>query len=101
MPRYSLLNSRLRPGLLAACCLIMAGGLLAQEGTYSNRTRALASADSRAEREADRIVSLPAEKIIALLQQEPGLFLQVKKMLVREAYQQGRVLDPQIGRAHV
>lgn len=95
MPRYSLLNSRLRPGLLAACCLIMAGGLLAQEGTYSNRTRALASADSRAEREADRIVSLPAEKIIALLQQEPGLFLQVKKMLVREAYQQGRVLDPQ------
>ena len=28
-----------------------------------------------------------------MLQQEPGLFLEVKKMLVRKAYSQGRVLD--------
>ncbi len=59
---------------------------------YSSRTRALDQADSRAEREAERMVSLPAERIILLLEQEPGLFLEVKKMLVRNAYAQGRVL---------
>src|SRR5207245_9428032 len=58
-------------------------------------TCGIVEAKSRAEEEAKRIVSLPAEKIILLLQQEPGLFLQVKKMLVRKAYQQGRVLEPQ------
>lgn len=62
---------------------------------YASRTRALDDADSQAEREAERLVSLPPEKIILLLQQEPGLFLEVKKMLVRKAYAQGRVLDPQ------
>jgi protein involved in polysaccharide export with SLBB domain len=61
---------------------------------YSSRTRALDEADSRAEREADRLVSLPPEKIIVLLQQEPGLFLEVKKAIVRKAFAQGRVLDP-------
>src|SRR5215467_11352861 len=60
---------------------------------YASRTRALDDADSRAEREAQRLVSLPPEKIILLLQQEPGLFLEIKKMLVRKAYAQGRVLD--------
>lgn len=59
----------------------------------STSTPALDEADSRAEKEAERLVSLPAEKIIALLQREPGLFLQVKKMLVRRAYQQGRIID--------
>ena len=62
---------------------------------YASRTRALDDADSRAEREAERLVSLPPEKIILLLKQEPGLFLEIKKMLVRKAYAQGRVLDPQ------
>src|SRR5215469_8062381 len=62
---------------------------------YASRTRALDDADSQAEREAERLVSLPPERIILLLQQEPGLFLEVKKMLVRKAYAQGRVLDPQ------
>jgi protein involved in polysaccharide export with SLBB domain len=62
---------------------------------YASRTRALDDAQSRGEREAERLVSLPPEKIILLLQQEPGLFLEVKKMLVRRAYAQGRVLDPQ------
>src|SRR5215470_18538947 len=62
---------------------------------YASRTRALDDTDSRAEREAERLVSLPPEKIILLLQQEPGLFLEVKKMLVRQAYTQGRVLDSQ------
>lgn len=61
---------------------------------YASRTRAVDEADSRAEKEAERLVSLPPEKIVLLLQQEPGLFLEVKKLLVRRAYSQGRVLDP-------
>src|SRR5215472_16256162 len=61
---------------------------------YASRTRALDDTDSQAEREAERLVSLPPEKIILLLQQEPGLFLEVKKMLVRRAYAQGRVIEP-------
>lgn len=60
----------------------------------SSRTRALDEGDSRAEREAERLVSLPPERIILLLQQEPGLFLEVKKVLVRKAFAQGRVVAP-------
>src|SRR5215469_2149422 len=58
----------------------------------SSTTRAVDEADSRAAKEADRLVSLPPGKIILLLQQEPGLFLEVKKMLVRRAFAQGRIL---------
>lgn len=50
---------------------------------------------SRAEQAAEQQVALSPEKIIELLNQEPGLFLEVKKMLVRKAYEQGRVLDPE------
>ncbi|HEV2699194.1 MAG TPA: hypothetical protein VGU90_14455, partial [Terriglobales bacterium] len=57
---------------------------------YSSRTHAIDEADSRAEQQAEHLVSLPPEKIILLLQQEPGLFLEVKKMLVRKAFAQGR-----------
>src|SRR5579864_1277983 len=60
----------------------------------SSRVRAIDETDSRAEQEAERLVSLPPEKIILLLQQEPGLFLEVKKKIVRKAFAQGRVLDP-------
>lgn len=61
---------------------------------YSSRTRALDEIDSRAEQEAESLVSLPPDKIILLLQQESGLFLEVKKMIVRKAFAQGRVIDP-------
>src|SRR5579864_1375459 len=50
---------------------------------------------SRAEHEAEQSVALSPDKIIELLRQEPGLLLQVKKMLVRKAYEQGRILDPE------
>src|SRR5262252_1210664 len=76
-------------------CFALSTLAFGQNTTYSNRTTALSDADSRAEQAAERMVSLPAEKIVALLQQEPGLFLQVKKMLVRKAYEQGRLLDPE------
>ena len=65
----------------------------AQSGPYVRRSSALDQASSRAEKEAEQMVSLSADKIILLLQGEPGLLLQVKKMLVRKAYEQGRLLD--------
>jgi protein involved in polysaccharide export with SLBB domain len=40
-------------------------------------------------------VTLPAEKILAILQSEPGLTLEVKKALVRKAFEQGKLLDPE------
>jgi protein involved in polysaccharide export with SLBB domain len=55
---------------------------------------AIDQAHSRAEQEAEQMVSLSADKITQLLQEEPGLLLQVKKVLVRKAFEQGRVLDP-------
>src|SRR5262252_4692985 len=82
--------------VLAALCL--AAPAQDQSGgstLYPRRTTALDQASSRAEQEAEQLVSLSADKIIALLQNEPGLLLQVKKMLVRKAYDQGRLLDAQ------
>src|SRR5580698_770131 len=51
-------------------------------------------ANSRAEHEAEQLVSLSADKITEILRDETGLLLQVKKALVRKAFEQGRVLDP-------
>ncbi len=59
----------------------------------SPRSTALDQADSRAELEAEQMVALSADKIITILRQEPGLLLEVKKVLVRKAYEQGRLLD--------
>ena len=66
-----------------------------QGNSYPASSRAIEQANSRAEREAERMVSLSAEKIISILQQEPGLLLEVKKAFVRKAYEQGRLLDSQ------
>jgi protein involved in polysaccharide export with SLBB domain len=51
-------------------------------------------AQSRAEKEAEQLVSLSADQIIQILHEEAGLLLQVKRALVRKAYEQGRILDP-------
>lgn len=51
-------------------------------------------AQSRAEKEAEQLVSLSADQIIQILHEETGLLLQVKRALVRKAYEQGRILDP-------
>ncbi|MBV9087107.1 MAG: hypothetical protein JOY79_06460, partial [Acidobacteriaceae bacterium] len=45
-----------------------------------------------AEQEAERDVSLPADKIVEILKREPALVLEVKRQLVKEAYDQGRIL---------
>jgi protein involved in polysaccharide export with SLBB domain len=79
--------------------VVRAADLRGQERDYSQpegasvQTRAIDEADSRAEQQAERLVSLAPEKIILLLEQEPGLFLEIKRMLVRKAYAQGRLLD--------
>ena len=49
----------------------------------------------RAEQKAEQLVSLSADKIITLLNDEPGLLLEVKKTLVRKAYEQGRIVNPE------
>ncbi|MEY2414437.1 MAG: hypothetical protein QOD84_3043, partial [Acidobacteriaceae bacterium] len=59
-----------------------------------NRNASDDTSKSRAEQAAEEMVSLSPEKIISILEQEPGLLLQVKKMLVRKAFEQGRILDP-------
>ena len=81
--------------LLVVVCPIPSKGQAMPNPVNPKRTTATPDAESRAEQEADRLVSLSAEKIITLLDQEPGLLLQVKKMLVRKAYEQGRLLDPE------
>jgi len=62
------------------------------EAPFYERTKAIPEQNSRAEQEAERMVSLSADKIISLLTDEPGLFLECKKLLVRTAFEQGRVL---------
>jgi protein involved in polysaccharide export with SLBB domain len=65
-----------------------------QEQLSYSKSTALEQKYSRAEQEAEKMVSLSADKIILLLREETGLLLQVKKALVRKAFEQGRVLDP-------
>ncbi len=64
-----------------------------QPAGYS-RSTAIDEKNSRAEREAEQMVSLSADRILSILRQEPGLLLQVKKVLVKRAFEQGRILDP-------
>ena len=77
-------------------CLI-SGTLIASaqvQGPFTyNRTGAIDESHSQAEKAAEDIVSLSAEKIIPLLQRETGLLLEVKKLLVRKAFEQGRLLE--------
>jgi protein involved in polysaccharide export with SLBB domain len=46
------------------------------------------------EREPEPKISLSAATISEILRREPGLLLEVKRVLVRKAYEQGRLLDP-------
>jgi protein involved in polysaccharide export with SLBB domain len=54
--------------------------------------RALAQVDH--ERDREPMISLSAATITEILRREPGLLLEVKRLLVRKAYEQGRLLDP-------
>lgn len=64
------------------------------QGPYTyNRTGPIDNSHAQAERAAEEIVSLSADKIIPLLEKEIGLLLEVKKVLVRKAFEQGRLLE--------
>jgi len=82
-------------GILSLC-----GGLLfsatawSQQPAAYSRSTAIDQANSRAEHEAEQMVSLSPDRILNILRQEPGLLFQVKKALVRKAFEQGRILDP-------
>lgn len=83
--------------IIAALVLACAISSLAQTRSSvrnSARSRAFAPGESRAEVAAEELVSLSADTIVGLLRTEPGLLLEVKKILVRKAYEQGRLLDP-------
>jgi len=77
-----------------ACFLALCAALAAaQDSPVYGRTRALDESRSQGERQAEQTVSLSAEKLITLFQKETGLLLEVKKLLVRKAFEQGRILE--------
>ncbi len=61
--------------------------------SYGHKS-ALNVADSRAEKEAEQMVSLSPDSVISILRRETGLMFEVKKAIVRKAFDQGRILDP-------
>jgi len=79
---------------LSAWWLALVIPLAAQQTNHPLRQKSDTRQLSRAEQEAEEEVSLSADRIIEILRQEPGLLLQVKKLLVRQAFEQGRLIDP-------
>ncbi len=80
---------------LGLACAVSSVGQVSRDTTRdSDRSRAFAQDESRAEVAAEELVALSADTITGLLRKEPGLLLQVKRALVRKAYEQGRLLDP-------
>src|SRR5271169_6729966 len=96
---HRLTNIFLRRATLTGASLCVVLGCSApvwsqQQRLSYTRSTAIDQANSRAEKEAEQMVALSADKIISILRQETGLLLQVKKALVRKAFEQGRILDP-------
>jgi hypothetical protein len=87
--------SRTRAIILVFFLLLSTALVSAQDAPVYGRTRSLAESRSQAERQAEQTVSLSADKLILLLQKETGLLLEVKKLLVRKAFEQGRILEPE------
>jgi polysaccharide biosynthesis/export protein len=100
MIRSNLHGSNLRRVLaitlpaVALLCLVSLNAL-AQNSTNNNETVYGSREPSQAQKEADRLATLAPERIITILGSEPGLLLQVKKRLVKMAFEQGRILDEQ------
>jgi hypothetical protein len=64
----------------------VAWGQQQQEPPSYTPSTLIDQAKSRAEKEADQLVSLSPDKITEILREEPGLLLEVKKALVRKAF---------------
>ncbi len=91
----SSVTRRAKLAALLLACLTLAVPAWTQTRSAYDRSTAIEQSNSRAQNAADDLVSLSAEKIISLLREETGLLLEVKKLLVRKAYEQGRLLDPE------
>jgi protein involved in polysaccharide export with SLBB domain len=90
-PRWS----KLAGGLTLVVLLLVSvepRKMLAQADPERTSPRGSAGAGLH-ERDPEPLVSLSAATIIDILLQEPGLLLEVKRLLVRRAYEQGRLLD--------
>jgi protein involved in polysaccharide export with SLBB domain len=87
------LTSRLA-AVTALVALLWGLPAVAQRATNTG-TPPIEPRESRADRAAEETVSLSADQIFSLLRTETGLLLEVKKALVRTAFEQGRLLDPQ------
>src|SRR5580693_4574065 len=84
-----------RPKLIFLCVgLVLCATAWGQQPAAYSRSTAIDQKKSRAEHEAEQMVSLSADRILFILRDEPGLLLQIKKALVRKAFEQGRILDP-------
>jgi protein involved in polysaccharide export with SLBB domain len=75
-------------------CIVLTCVLLTVATAATAAPQAKSRAVDQEEQSLADQVTLAPDKIIELLRQEPGLMLEVKKALVRKAYQQGRLLDP-------
>ncbi|HLX68699.1 MAG TPA: hypothetical protein VKV04_03640, partial [Verrucomicrobiae bacterium] len=65
--------------------MLWSQSLPTQPAGYYDRKTAVQTPDSRAEKEAESLVSLSPETIISILRRETGLLLEVKKAVVRKA----------------
>ena len=81
------------PKVILLCVVAFSAVAWSQQPVAYSRSTAIDQKNSRAEHEAEQLVSLSADRIVSILQVEPGLLLQVKKALVRRAFEQGRVLN--------
>jgi protein involved in polysaccharide export with SLBB domain len=88
-----MLNIEHRGRVLLQIAVVLSLGLWPGTEAHSQVKRA-ENPNDRAEQEAEQMVSLSAAAIQQILVREPGLLLEVKKTLVRKAYEQGRLLDP-------
>jgi protein involved in polysaccharide export with SLBB domain len=94
MSRFSRVFHR-RPKMISLCLgLALSATAWGQQPAAYSRSTAIDQKNSRAEHEAEQMVSLSADRILFILRDEPGLLLQIKKALVRKAFEQGRILDP-------
>jgi protein involved in polysaccharide export with SLBB domain len=94
MSRLFRIVHRWPKALLLCIGMVFSATAWSQQPASYTRSTAIDQANSRAEHEAEQMVSLSADRILFILRQEPGLLLQVKKALVRKAFEQGRILDP-------
>jgi protein involved in polysaccharide export with SLBB domain len=83
-----------KPAATVAFGLLLLLGTEPEKALAQRDPRAGSQERDREAREQGPLVSLSAATITAILSREPGLLLEVKRVLVRKAYEQGRLLDP-------